>query len=124
MVSGFFIWPVQGEVSSGFGDRNGHPHDGIDIRAEKGTPIHASASGKVVFSDKFSGYGNLILIEHSKGYFTAYAHNEKNLVKEGSNVKQGDVIAKVGATGNATGYHLHFEVRSESTPMDPMKFLP
>src|SRR4030095_13288638 len=109
VVHGLFLWPVDGEVSSGFGMRDGRPHDGIDIRAENGTPIYASAAGEVVHSDSLSGYGNLILIRHRDNYFTAYAHNDKNLVKEGQRVEQGDLIARVGDTGNATGNHLHFE---------------
>src|SRR4029434_10399741 len=124
VVHGLFLWPVDGEVSSGFGMRSGRPHDGIDIRAEKGTPVYAAAAGEVVHSDPLSGYGNLILIRHRDNYFTAYAHNDKNLVKEGQRVEQGDLIARVGETGNATGYHLPFEIRQSPTPMDPMLFLP
>ncbi len=124
VLKGFFIWPVEGEVSSGFGSRNGRPHDGIDIRADKGTPVFASADGEVVFSDKMSGYGNLILIKHANGYFTAYAHNSKILVKEGEKVEKREKIAEVGDTGQATGYHLHFEIRQGSTPLDPLLFLP
>ena len=124
IVRGVFIWPVRGEVSSGFGNRNGHPHDGIDIRAEKGTPVIASADGEVVYSNHFQGYGKLILIKHSDDYLTAYAHNDENLVKEGKKVQQGDKIAEVGDTGNATGTHLHFEIRQGSTPLDPLLFLP
>lgn len=124
VLAGFFIWPVEGEISSSFGNRDGHPHDGIDIRAPKGTPIHASASGEVVYSGNMSGYGNLILIKHRDNYFTAYAHCDERLVKEGKQVEQGDVIGKVGDTGHATGYHLHFEIRAQSTPMDPVAFLP
>jgi murein DD-endopeptidase MepM/ murein hydrolase activator NlpD len=124
VVKGFFEWPVMGEVSSGFGSRDGRPHDGIDIRAEKDTPVHASAAGKVVFSGKLHGYGNLILIRHGDNYFSAYAHNSKNLVNEGKQVDQGELIAKVGDSGNATGIHLHFEIRQGSTPLDPLQFLP
>jgi murein DD-endopeptidase MepM/ murein hydrolase activator NlpD len=124
VVHGFFIWPVDGEIGSNFGMRNGRPHDGVDIRAQKGTPIHASAAGEVVYAGQMSSYGNLILIRHRDNYFTAYAHNEENLVEEGKKVEQGDLIAKVGDTGNATGYHVHFEIRDGSTPMDPMLFLP
>jgi|GEM_PF-2065067 len=124
VVHGLFMWPVDGQLSSGFGMRDGRPHDGVDIRAEKGTPVYASAAGEVVFSDPLSGYGKLILIRHRDNYFTAYAHNDQNLVKEGKRVEQGDLIARVGDTGNATGNHLHFEIRQSSTPMDPMLFLP
>ncbi len=124
VVKGMFIWPINGEVSSGFGDRDGHPHDGIDIRSPKGTPIKAAAEGEVVFAGDMQGYGNLILIKHRDNYFSAYAHNDENLTKEGKKVSQGELIAKVGDTGRATGYHLHFEIRYKSTPMNPISFLP
>lgn len=125
VVRGLFIWPVQSrEVSSTFGGRNGRPHDGIDIRSPKGTSVFASADGEVIFSERLSGYGNLILIKHSKNYFTAYAHNSKNLVKEDKKVEQGEKIGEVGDTGNASGYHVHFEIREGSTPLDPLLFLP
>jgi murein DD-endopeptidase MepM/ murein hydrolase activator NlpD len=90
ILTGMFIWPIDGEISSPFGERGGHPHDGIDIRAEKGTRIHAAADGEVVFSGSLGGYGNLVLLKHRSGYFTAYAHTEENLVKEGKQVEQGD----------------------------------
>lgn len=124
MVKGVFLWPVRGEVSSGFGERDGRPHDGIDIRAPKGTSVKASAPGEVVFAGKMSGYGNLVVLNHDQNYFTAYAHNDEIEVKEGKRVGQGDEIAKVGDTGQATGYHLHFEIRQGSTPMNPLAFLP
>jgi murein DD-endopeptidase MepM/ murein hydrolase activator NlpD len=124
ILKGFFVWPVQGEVSSDFGNRSGRPHDGLDIRAEKGTTVIASASGEVAYAGSLHGYGNLVLIRHSNGYFTAYAHNDKNLVKEGKTVEQGEKIAEVGGTGDATGHHLHFEIREGSTPLDPLLFLP
>ncbi|MDI6782867.1 MAG: M23 family metallopeptidase, partial [bacterium] len=107
-----FIWPVEGEVLSFFGERSGWIHQGVDIAAKKSTKIHAAMSGKVIYSDnKISGYGNMIIIEHKKGYSTVYAHNAKNLVKKGKRVNRGQVIALVGMTGNATGPHLHFEIR-------------
>ena len=124
VVKGVFVWPVRGEVSSGFGERDGKPHDGIDIRAPQGTPVKASATGDVVYAGKMSGYGNLLVLRHDSNYFTAYAHNEELLVKEGKKVSQGDVISKVGDTGHASGYHLHFEIRQGSTPMNPLAFLP
>ncbi len=124
VAKGIFIWPVQGEVSSPFGEREGRPHDGIDIRAPEGTPVEASASGEVVYAGNMSGYGKLIVLKHENDYFTAYAHNSEIDVKEGKKVTQGEVISKVGDTGHATGYHLHFELRQGSTPMDPLLFLP
>ena len=121
---GTFQWPVQGAVLSGFGIRHGRRHDGIDIQAKKGTPIHAAGDGVVVFSGRMRGYGNLILVKHSDGLFTAYAHSSQNLKKVNQMVKQGDVIAKVGMTGRATGPHLHFEVREGQVARNPLFFLP
>jgi lipoprotein NlpD len=100
-------------------------HDGIDIGAKEGTPIRAAAAGEVVYSDqRLSGYGKLIIIRHSSDMFTAYAHNQRNLVRKGGRVKAGAVIARVGRTGRASGPHLHFEVRRGSTPVDPLAYLP
>ncbi|MCJ7664279.1 MAG: LysM peptidoglycan-binding domain-containing M23 family metallopeptidase [Desulfobacterales bacterium] len=132
---GRFIWPVagggplaKGQVTSTFSataTAEKRRHDGIDISAVVGTPVRATDSGKVVYSDnKMRGYGNLIIIEHQDHFFTIYAHNEENLVKEEALIKQGDAIARVGQTGSATGPHLHFEIRKGSTPLDPMRFLP
>lgn len=121
---GKFIWPLSGKVSSPFGIRNGRRHDGIDISARQGTPIKASASGKVVFSGTMRGYGNLILIRHDDNFFTAYAHNKVNKAKKGQSVKRGQVIAEVGRTGRTTGAHLHFEIRQGQKSRNPMFFLP
>jgi len=118
-------WPLNGKVTSRFGRRHGRPHDGIDIGGKEGTPVHAAAAGEVVYADnRLSGYGHLIIVRHSHDMFTAYAHNQRNLVKKGQHVKQGDVIARVGHTGRATGPHLHFEVRRGPTPVDPLVYLP
>jgi murein DD-endopeptidase MepM/ murein hydrolase activator NlpD len=121
---GEFIWPLGGPVTSGFGPRNGRNHDGIDIDGEEGDPIVAAAEGTVVYSDRLGGYGNLVVIKHRNGLFTAYAHNKKNLVEEGDKVRQGQLIGRVGNTGSSTGDHLHFEVRNEDGPHNPMDFLP
>jgi len=120
-----FTWPLRGTITSGFGSRGGRMHDGIDIGAKEGTPITAAADGEVVYSDhRLSGYGNLIILRHSGNVFTAYAHNQRNLVRKGERVKRGDTIARVGQTGRASGPHLHFEVRRGSTPVDPLAYLP
>lgn len=121
---GYFIWPFEGPINSPYGERNGRSHDGIDIGGDEGDAIVAAAEGEVVYSDKLGGYGNLIVLKHPNGFFTAYAHNEKNLVDNGDHVKQGQRIAKLGRTGNATGDHLHFEVRDDSGIYDPLDFLP
>ena len=121
---GRFIWPVSGKVTSPFGIRNGRRHDGIDISAKQDTPIRAAAAGRVVFSGKMRGYGNLILVRHKDDFFTAYAHNRVNKARKGQLVKQRQVIAKVGRTGRASGAHLHFEIRNGQTARNPLFFLP
>jgi len=119
-----FIWPVKGKVLSGFGRRGGRVHNGIDIGASKGTDFVASADGVVSYSGTMRGFGNVIILKHNKVYFTIYAHNQINLVEEGSKVKQNQVIGKIGDTGRATCPHLHFEIRRYSRPEDPILYLP
>jgi len=122
---GKLLWPVNGRVTSRFGRRGSRMHDGIDISAKAGTPVRAAADGEVVYSDsRLSGYGKLVIVRHGRNLFTAYAHNQRNLVKKGTRVKAGDAIARVGSTGRASGPHLHFEVRQGSTPVDPLAYLP
>jgi murein DD-endopeptidase MepM/ murein hydrolase activator NlpD len=122
---GKFVWPVQGTVTAPFGMDGKRRHDGIDISAPVGTPIRAADNGRVVYSDnKMRGYGNLIIIEHRDNFFTIYAHNKENLAEEEALVKRGDIIARVGKTGNATGPHVHFEIRKGSKPLNPAQFLP
>ncbi len=101
-----------------------HWHDGIDIAAKAGTPIRAAGDGKVVFSSRLGGYGNTIIIRNADNFFTTYAHNKRNLAKKGQNVKKGDLIANVGATGNASGAHCHFEIRHRQKARNPLFFLP
>ena len=118
-------WPVKGKVTSQFGRSGQHMNDGIDIAAAEGTPVYAAAAGEVVYSDRrLPGYGKLIIIRHKKNQFTAYAHNQRNLARKGDQVAAGDVIARVGKTGRASGAHLHFEIRRGSTPVDPLAYLP
>ncbi len=120
-----FVWPVSdGRVSSGFGRRGNGDHDGIDIAAPRGTPVRASRDGVVVFSDRLRGYGYVIIIEHSDGYATVYGHNDSNLVKAGTRVKQGQVIARLGMSGRTSGPNLHFEVRKNNVARNPVFFLP
>ncbi len=123
--TGRLLWPVKGTVTSKFGRRGSRMHDGIDINAREGTPVHAAASGEVVYADsRLSGYGKLIIIRHGKNLFTAYGHNQRMLVRKGTKVRAGDVIGRVGHTGRASGPHLHFEVRQGSTPVNPLAYLP
>ena len=120
-----FIWPVKGPVTSWFGPRKGRPHDGIDISAPKGTPIRAAEKGKVIYSDSgISGYGNLIIIQHSGGFHTVYGHNSRNIVDVDERVNKWQVIAEVGNSGRSSGYHLHFEIRENERAVDPMHYLP
>lgn len=120
-----FDWPVLGQLSSEFGERGGRSHDGIDLLADEGTPIHAAESGRVVYSgDDLGDYGRVVIVKHLGRWATVYAHNRKNLVDEGEFVERGDVIAEVGDTGNASAPHLHFEVRRSNEPRDPQSCLP
>jgi murein DD-endopeptidase MepM/ murein hydrolase activator NlpD len=117
-------WPVAGKITSKFGPRRGSFHDGLDISAPLGTPILAAASGEVIYSGALRGYGNLVILRHRGGYVTIYAHNQKNLVREGKAVRRGQVIARVGQTGRASGPHLHFEVRKDNLARNPLRYLP
>jgi len=119
-----FMWPVDGQLTSNFGPRNGSFHDGIDIAAPVGTRVLAAADGKVIFSDVLRGYGNVVIVRHGGGYLTVYAHHRTNLVKEGQSVRQGEVLAEVGQTGRATGPSLHFEVRKDNLARNPLRYLP
>ncbi len=122
---GNLIWPVRGTLTSQFGRRRGRKHEGIDIGAPRGTPIIAAKGGRVKFSGWGpTGYGRMIIIKHPGHLTTVYAHNAKNLVKKGAYVKKGQRIAYVGKSGRATGPHLHFEVRNDSHPKNPLLFLP
>lgn len=118
-----FIWPVNGPVTSGFGMRWGRMHEGIDIGVGSGTPIHAAASGRVIYSGWMSGYGNLVAIDHGRGISTAYGHQSSIAVGNGQIVTQGQVIGYVGCTGHCFGPHVHFEVRINGSPVDPLGYL-
>ncbi len=118
-----FIWPVNGPVTSPFGWRWGRMHEGIDIGIGYGTPIHAAASGRVVYAGWMSGYGNLVAIDHGRGISTAYGHQSSIAVSLGQIVSQGQTIGYVGCTGHCFGPHLHFEVRINGAPVDPLGYL-
>jgi murein DD-endopeptidase MepM/ murein hydrolase activator NlpD len=117
------IWPVSGPVTSPFGYRWGRLHAGIDIGVPYGTPIHAAASGTVVLAGWTGGYGNYTCIDHGGGLATCYAHQSSYAVSGGAQVAQGQVIGYVGSTGHSFGAHLHFEVRINGTPVDPLGYL-
>ena len=116
------VWPVSGPVVSPFGMRWGRMHTGIDIGVGYGTPIHASASGTVIFAGWMGGYGNFVIVDHGGGLSTAYAH-QSSIAVGGGSVSQGQVLGYVGCTGHCFGPHLHFEVRINGSPVDPMGYL-
>jgi murein DD-endopeptidase MepM/ murein hydrolase activator NlpD len=118
-----FIWPTSGTLTSGFGWRWGRMHEGIDIAAPTGTPISAAASGTVIHAGWMGGYGNLVVIDHGNGLATAYGHQSSIAVASGTYVSQGQTIGYVGSTGHSTGPHLHFEVRVNGSPVDPLGYL-
>ncbi len=118
-----FAWPIDGPVLSGFGRRRGGWHAGVDIRAERGTPIRAAAPGVVIFSGWETYYGKLVKVEHQNGFITLYAHNHENLVQVGDQVDADTVLATVGRTGRATGDHLHFEIRRNGMAYNPTHLL-
>ena len=119
-----FAWPVQGRLTSRFGWRRSRMHEGIDIGARAGTFVYAAESGRVIYASRLGGYGNVLVLRHGDRYETVYAHNRRFRVGKGARVRKGDVIAEVGATGNASAPHLHFEVRRDDDPRDPLLFLP
>jgi murein DD-endopeptidase MepM/ murein hydrolase activator NlpD len=118
-----FIWPTSGTLTSGFGWRWGRMHEGIDIAAPTGTPIAAAASGTVIYAGWMGGYGNLVVIDHGNGLATAYGHQSSIAAGNGTYVSQGQTIGYVGSTGHSTGPHVHFEVRVNGSPVDPLGYL-
>ncbi len=119
-----FAWPVHGVVISEYGVRRGAHHDGLDIKAPSGTIVRASEAGRVIHADaSLSGYGKLIILKHAGRLSSVYAHNRKMLVRVGQFVEKGDAIAEIGQTGNASVPHLHFEIRSDGSPRDPLEYL-
>ncbi len=120
-----FSTPVFARTSftSGFGWRNGRPHNGIDLAGPVGTPLHATADGVVIHAGRQSGYGLLVTIRHAMGYETRYAHMSRIRVTEGQRVSRGDRIGDMGNTGRSTGPHLHYEIRRNNTPLNPNIFL-
>jgi len=133
-ILGRLIWPLAMDgvqvLSSPYGSRV-HPrsggdrfHRGLDLRADEGTPVYAVADGHVARSGRSGAYGNLVLLDHGEGLESLYGHHSRNLVVEGQDVRRGEVIGLVGHTGNATGDHLHFELRWRGGTVDPWRVLP
>ena len=120
------VLPVEGNITSRYGERSRlrrAEHTGLDISAITGTPIKATAEGTVIFAKYCGAYGNLVKIDHGNGIETWYGHASKILVKEGQKVNAGDVVAKVGSTGNSTGPHLHFEIRIDGNHVNPQNYM-
>ena len=120
-----FIWPVRGKVITTYGSKtNGKSNDGINLAVPEGTPVKAAEDGVVAYSgNELKGYGNLVLVRHSNGYVTAYAHASELMVKRGDTIKRGQIIAKSGQSGEVGSPQLHFEIRKGSSPVDPLQFL-
>ena len=120
-------WPVPYDVariSSAFGEHRGSSrHKGLDLTAPKGTKVRATADGRVTFAGRSGDFGRLVIVEHSNGYETRYAHLKSISVNKGKKVKRGAVLGTVGESGNATGPHLHYEVRLQGTPVNPKSYL-
>lgn len=121
--TGTFSRPSFGVLTSRFGPRSRGMHTGIDLASKMGDPIHAADGGTIIWAGWEGNYGNLVKIDHGNGFVTYYGHCSKLLVKVGDRVAKGDEIAKVGSTGNSTGPHVHFEVRKNGTPQDPLMYL-
>jgi murein DD-endopeptidase MepM/ murein hydrolase activator NlpD len=119
-----FRWPVKGRLTSRYGLRGNRPHEGIDLGAPHGTPIHAAEAGRVIHSGHFGAYGKVVILKHAGAYRSVYAHARSLFVDKGDFVEQGQKIAEVGATGRATGPHLHFEIRRGEVAHDPLAYLP
>ncbi len=120
-----FRWPVRGKVITSYGAKtNGKSNDGINLAVPEGTPVKAAEDGVVAYSgNELKGYGNLVLVRHSNGYVTAYAHASELMVKRGDTIKHGQIIAKSGQSGEVGSPQLHFEIRKGSSPVDPLQFL-
>jgi murein DD-endopeptidase MepM/ murein hydrolase activator NlpD len=120
-----FLWPVRGRVLATYGSgTDGTHNDGINIAAPRGAAVQAADAGVVAYTgNELRGYGNLILIKHANGWISAYAHCDLTLVKRGQKVARGQVIARVGSTGNVGEPQLHFELRRGNRAVDPREFL-
>lgn len=121
-----FDWPVDSaRLTRGYLPNKRRPHLGLDLAAPRGTPILTSKGGTVIYTGReFRGFGKMILIESGDGWATLYAHLDRIVVAEGQRVNQGEVLGEMGRTGRATGYHLHFEIRKQRGPVDPLPLLP
>lgn len=124
-TSARFAWPTRGQIASRFGPKEGGQYnEGINILASQGSPVRAAEAGVVAYaSNQLAGYGNLLLIRHADGFVSAYAHNERILVRTGQQVRRGDVVARVGKSGGVREPQLHFEIRKGRRALDPLDYL-
>ena len=122
-TQGLLDWPLKGVLYGRFGKKGREPHDGIDLAAPSGTPVKTAQEGTVLYAGEQRGYGNIVIVEHSDRLITLYAHNRELRVRTGQRVLRGQVIATVGESGKTSGPHLHFEVRLDGKPMDPLDYL-
>lgn len=121
--AGSLQWPLRGVLYARFGKKGKEPHDGIDLAAPEGTPVATAAEGTVLYAGEQRGYGLIAIVEHENGLVTLYAHNRDLRVKTGQRVRAGQVVATVGESGRTSGPHLHFEVRKDGVPVDPLPYL-
>jgi murein DD-endopeptidase MepM/ murein hydrolase activator NlpD len=121
-----FLWPLSaGKIVLGYGTTpTGQQNDGVNIAAAEGSPVRAAENGVVAYAgNELQGFGNLLLLRHADGWMTAYAHNDTLLVKRGDKVERGQIVARVGKTGNVTEPQLHFELRRGTRALDPLPYL-
>ncbi|MGH2454605.1 MAG: peptidoglycan DD-metalloendopeptidase family protein [bacterium] len=123
VASARLLWPSRGLLTSRYGWRHRRHHDGIDVAAPRGSPIYAARAGRVIFSGWYYGYGRTVILSHGDGMTTVYGHASSLVVQTGQMVQRGEVIARVGCTGNCTGFHVHFEVRVNGRAVNPLRYL-
>jgi lipoprotein NlpD len=122
-TQGLLQWPLRGVLYGRFGKKGREPHDGIDLAAPEGTPVRTAREGRILFAGEQKGYGNIVIVDHGDNLMTLYAHNRDLRVRTGQKVRDGQVVATVGQSGKTSGPHLHFEVRREGLPVDPLDYL-
>lgn len=122
-ANGVLQWPLRGVLYARFGKKGKEPHDGIDLAAPAGAPVKTAAPGSVIFAGEQKGYGLIVIVDHGNDLMTLYAHNRDLRVKTGQKVREGQVVATVGDSGQTSGPHLHFEVRRDGVPVDPLDSL-
>ncbi|HYO57175.1 MAG TPA: M23 family metallopeptidase [Archangium sp.] len=122
-TKGMLDWPLRGVLYARFGKKGREPHDGIDLAAPAGTPVKTAQEGEVLYAGEQRGYGLIVIIQHSERLITLYAHNRDLRVRTGQKARRGQVIATVGESGKTSGPQLHFEVRVDGKPVDPLDYL-